>query len=320
MGPTQFILLIALAALLGTWGLVQLVIAFLDRDKTKIQNRLASEWRANVQALANQSIRLNPEFNSLPKWMGDSPFFRNLQRDLTTAYSTARLTPFLCICGIIGLLAFMFISLAFESLLAGLIAGAGVAYLPVLFIHSRKTRRQHLLADQLPEALDFLCRILKAGHSFSTGLQMMGEELPQPIGGEFRRCYDQHSLGQSLEEALREMIGRIDSPDFAFFVTAVLIQRQTGGDLSEVLSNISTMIRARIRLHHRVKALTAEGRLTGYILFAFPAVLFAISYFLNPQYSSVLINTDAGKMLLAAAVGLQFTGLFAIRKIVNVRP
>src|SRR5207237_3402322 len=135
-------------------------------------------------------------------------------------------------------------------------------------------------------------------HSLSTGLSMMGEELPQPLSGEFRRCYDQHSLGQPLDECMREMARRIESTDFAFFVTAVLIQRQTGGDLSEVLGNISEMIRQRIHLQQHVKAKTAEGRFTGYLLSAFPAVMFVIAYALNPDYAGVLIRTNTGLMLL----------------------
>jgi len=145
-------------------------------------------------------------------------------------------------------------------------AGVGVGILPILYMNNRRGSRQKRLSMQLPEALDFLTRVLRAGHSLSTGLQMMGDELPDPIASEFRRAYAQHSLGQSLEDSMREMAKRIESSDFAFFVTAVLIQRQTGGDLSEVLQNISGMVRQRIRLISHVKAITAEGRLTSYVL------------------------------------------------------
>ncbi len=210
-------------------------------------------------------------------------------------------------------------AMAMDSLLVGLAAGAGGFYLPVMWLNRKRSHRQRLLAEQLPEALEFLSRVLKAGHGLSAGIQMMGEELPQPIAAEFRKCFDQHSLGQPIEQALRETANRIESNDFAFFVTAVLIQRQTGGDLSEVLSNISSMVRGRIRLQQHVKAITAEGRMTGYILVVFPAILFAVSYFLNPSYASVLLNTDIGRMLLGAAVVLQLLGLFVIRKIVTVK-
>jgi tight adherence protein B len=168
------------------------------------------------------------------------------------------------------------------------------------------------------QALDFLSRILRAGHSLSTGLQMMAEELPQPLANEFRRAYDQHSLGQTMEDCLKDMSTRIESTDFAFFVTAVLIQRQTGGDLSEVLGNISDMIRGRIRLQNHVKAKTAEGRFTGYILTAFPAVMFFVSYSLNPDYASVLLH-GKGLMLLGVAFGFQMMGLYCIKKITTVR-
>ena len=161
--------------------------------------------------------------------------------------------------------------------------------------------------------------MLKAGHSFSTGLQMMADELPQPLGGEFRRAYDQHSLGLSMEDSLKDMAARIESTDFAFFVTATLIQRQTGGDLSEVLNNISGMIRQRIRLAQNVKAKTAEGRFTGYILSAFPAVMFVLASILNPDYTAVLWKTTEGMVMLSVAFGLMLMGLFVIKKITTVR-
>jgi tight adherence protein B len=173
--------------------------------------------------------------------------------------------------------------------------------------------------DQLPEALDFLARILRAGHSLATALQMAAEELPDPLASEFRRCYDQHSLGQNLEDTLKEAAQRVDTPDFAFFVTAVLIQRQTGGDLAEVLTNIGGMSRSRIRLQQHVKAITAEGRLVGYILLALPFVFFVVLYAINPAYAGVLLTTDVGQYLVMIAVILQVLGLISIRMIVNVR-
>src|SRR6185369_4677416 len=123
------------------------------------------------------------------------------------------------------------------------------------------------------------------------------------------RCYDQHSLGQPLEDSLREMARRIESSDFAFFVTAVLIQRTTGGDLSQVLGNISGMIRQRIRLQQYVKAKTAEGRFTGYILVAFPILMFFIAYTMNPDYGKVLLHTSSGLTMLGVAVTLVILGL-----------
>ena len=206
-----------------------------------------------------------------------------------------------------------------DSAIIGALAGLAAAYIPFFVINSRRAKRQKMIADQIPESLDFLSRILRAGHSLTTGLQMMGEELAQPIASEFRRCYGQHSLGSSLEDCLKDMATRIESTDFAFFITAVLIQRQTGGDLSEVLTNISGMIRQRIRLQAHVKAKTAEGRFTGYILAGFPAVMFVVAWVMNPAYAGVLLHTSKGMMMLSTAFGLQMLGLWAIRKLTTVK-
>jgi tight adherence protein B len=175
------------------------------------------------------------------------------------------------------------------------------------------------MARQLPDALDFLARILQAGHSLATGLQMMAEELPQPLAGEFRRCYDQHCLGQPLEECMKDMAARVDSAEFTFFVTAVLIQRQTGGDLSQVLHNISHTIRQRVRLQQQVRVRTAEGRLSGYVLVAFPVVMFVLVYAMNADYGRVLLHTPTGLKLLGVALGLELAGLVAIRRITSLK-
>jgi tight adherence protein B len=235
------------------------------------------------------------------------------------AYPDKSLGKFLTSAGIYGVAFGGLTLLITASFAVGVLAGLAGAYFPFMLLSMKANKRQRQIALQLPEALDFLTRILRAGHSLSTGLQMMGEELAQPLAGEFRRAYEQHSLGVSMEDSLRETAARIESSDFAFFVTAVLIQRQTGGDLSEVLKNISAMIRGRVRLAQHVKAKTAEGRFTGYVLVAFPAVMFFLSYYMNPGYAGVLLHDPDGRMLLGVAVGLQMFGLFAIKKITTVK-
>jgi tight adherence protein B len=126
-------------------------------------------------------------------------------------------------------------------------------------------------------------------------------------------------VGQPLEDCLKEISQRVDSPDVAFLITAILIQRQTGGDLSVVLNNISDMVRQRVRLAQQVRAKTAEGRFTGYILVAFPVVMFFLTYCLNPKYADSLLHTSQGQKLLFVAIGLEFAGLFGIRKVTQVK-
>jgi tight adherence protein B len=246
-------------------------------------------------------------------------FLHTLHLRLAQAYPETTLVRFLAIAASGAIFTFTLMLLLTTSVFPALLAGAGAAYLPFFLLGARRSRRQKALASQLPEALDFLSRALKAGHSLSTGLQMMADELPKPLSEEFRQCYDQHSLGQSLDDSLKDMSSRIESTDFAFFVTAVLIQRQTGGDLSEVLRNISGMIRQRVRLQQQVKAKTAEGRFTGYIMVGFPVIMFFIASTLNPEYAQILLHTTAGLKMLGFAFLLQVLGLLSIRKITTVK-
>ncbi|WP_428936835.1 type II secretion system F family protein [Fontivita pretiosa] len=313
-------ILAAAAVMLLVWGGTQALASLTDAQKRKLKQRLSTGGRLDdASAIAQRNILMQQqELDGMSAALLRISLFERLNRLLVHAYPDVTLGRFLLVVAGIAVGMFLLCLLISGSILVSAVAGGIGIYAPCVVLSSKRARRQRLLADQLPEALDFLGRILKAGHSLSTGIQMMGEELPQPLAGEFRRAYDQHSLGQPMEQVLREMAKRIESTDFAFFVTATLIQRQTGGDLSEVLGNISDMIRQRIRLQQHVKAKTAEGRLTGYILTAFPAVMFVIAYVLNPEYAGVLIHTGTGLMLLGVAFGLQLLGLYFIKKITTV--
>lgn len=305
---------------LFVWGIICLIQALTDGEKKKLQERLGGDDHPAVGFDARRSIVIaQMESSGLPPALIRLKIFQTLQKLVTQAFPEWSAVKFLVID--VGMLFCLFLGgwIIGDSIIIGLIAGAIGAYIPFFVMLSRRNKRQRTIADQIPEALDFLSRILRAGHSLTTGLQMMGEELPKPIGAEFGRAYDQHSLGQPLEDCLKTASTRIESTDFAFFVTAVLIQRQTGGDLSEVLTNISGMIRQRIRLQQHVKAKTAEGRFTGYILVAFPAVMFFLAWSLNPAYAGVLLHTTKGMELLGTAFGLQMLGLICIRKLTTVK-
>jgi tight adherence protein B len=316
---------IVVAATVATlaWAAVALVGGAGRGQRRKLKKRLSVEGRDELApgggGGAGRSILVQLEVRGVPALLARRPFVQALNRRLLQAYPDRTLGRFLWTCAGFAV-GFGGVTLAFTAsfVVATLTFLAG-GYLPVLLLNRRANARQRQIALQIPEALDFLTRVLKAGHSLSTGLQMLGDELPQPLAGEFRKAYDQHSLGVGLEEALRETAARIESSDFAFFVTAVLIQRQTGGDLSEVLRNIGSMIRGRIRLSQHVSAKTAEGRFTGYVLVAFPAVMFLLSYYMNPGYAGLLVSDPTGRMLLGTAVGLQLLGLFTIRKITTVK-
>lgn len=191
--------------------------------------------------------------------------------------------------------------------------------IPFLWLKMRKNKRIKMFTMQMPEALELTGRALRAGHGLASGLNCVAEEMPPPISQEFGRVYEEQNLGIPLEEALRGLADRVPSMDVKFFVTAVVIQRATGGDLAEVLDKISHLIRERFQIMGQVAALTAEGRLSGILLMALPPGLMAVIHVLNPTYLRPLFDTPMGTKMLAAAAVMQLIGAVAIKKIVTIK-
>ena len=315
-----FLLMLAAAAGIGGFVIVQIVFAITRGDKDRVKARLAANRQTDDGGGQRRSIVLPKAYETTAADLfAEATAFRKLKRKLEQIWPDTSVSRFLSIIAIMAAGAFIGVAWLTQSLAAGVLTGMIVAPIPLLVLNMKHNKRQKVIDDELPDSLDFITRILRAGHSLATAFQMAGDELPDPLGTEFRRCYDQHSLGQPLEHVMKDMAQRVDVPDFAFFVTAVLIQRQTGGDLAEVLKNISGMVRQRIRLQQHVKAITAEGRLVGMILLALPIIFFCILYVLNPGYASVLLTTSEGRLLVGVGLTLQILGYFTIRKIVSVQ-
>ncbi len=199
------------------------------------------------------------------------------------------------------------------------ILGAVLGFLPPMWLLWRRKRRLKQFAAQLPDALEMIARGLRSGQSLGFGFHCVAEEMSDPISGEFQRAFEEQNLGIPLEETLRDLAERVPNLDLKFFVTAVVLQRQTGGDLAEILDKIGVLIRDRFRIWGQVQALTGEGRLSGTVLLALPFVLFFAVYQLNPEYLMVLFDDPMGKQMLAAAIVMQVIGALVIRKIVNIQ-
>ena len=199
------------------------------------------------------------------------------------------------------------------------VAAAAVALLiPVGILRFMRTRRMRKFEEQFPEALDLLSRALKAGHAFTTGIDMVATELPDPVGPEFRLLYDQQNFGMPMPDALKTMADRIDVLDARFFITAVLIQRESGGNLSEVLDNLSGVIRERFRVKRQMRVISAHGRITGWILVGLPPTLALVLMSVNPEHRRTMFGDPLGIQMMVAAAILQIIGTLIIRKIVNV--
>ncbi|MFN3189669.1 MAG: type II secretion system F family protein [Aureliella sp.] len=191
--------------------------------------------------------------------------------------------------------------------------------LPIFWLMFKRSRRMAKFNAQLPEALELLSRSLRAGHSLAAGFGLVGGEMQDPIAKEFGRAFEEQNLGITLDEALQDMTVRVPNMDLRFFATAVLLQRQTGGDLAEILDKIGSLIRERFKLAGQIQALTGEGRLSGIVLLALPPVLLGVMLYLNYDYAMVLFRDPTGRQLMAVAIVLQFVGALVIRKIINVK-
>ncbi len=200
-----------------------------------------------------------------------------------------------------------------------LLVGSGIFFLPILYLIWKRKRRIKKLVEQLPEVFDLMCQALKAGHSLASAIQLISQQMPNPIAGEFARVFHEQNLGLTVEDALMNMTKRVDQMDVRFFVTAVLIQRQTGGDLAEVLEKIGKVIRDRIQLFGVVRALTAEGRLSGWVLLLLPVLVFIAMMFVNPVYAAELTDTENGRIMLGIAIAMDLMGMAMIKKIVSIK-
>jgi tight adherence protein B len=208
--------------------------------------------------------------------------------------------------------------LFFPQPLAAVGAGLFGAVCPTLWLMHRRTSRLKKFEEMFPEALDLLSRAIRAGHAFQTAMGMVADELPDPVGPEFRKTFDQQNYGLPLRDALNEMAERITLLDVKFFVTAVAIQRDTGGNLSEILDNLGHVVRERFKIRRQVRVHTAHGRFTGYVLLALPAALAVALSFINPEHMRTLFREPMGQMMLMGAIVMQTIGFIWIRQVIKI--
>jgi tight adherence protein B len=221
------------------------------------------------------------------------------------------------------LLAFLAALFAFSLLpmpwLFSLVIAAVVALLPYLYITRAKSKRLDRIEQQLPDAMDLMGRALRAGHAFPTSLKMVGDEMSDPIAAEFRIAFDEVNFGIAMPEALMNLATRVPSTDLRYFVIAVLIQRETGGNLSELLASISTIIRDRLKLMGQVRVLSAEGRMSAWVLGLLPFGAALMIQLTNPKFLEILYTDPGGRKMLAAVAVMMILGVLAMRKIINIR-
>lgn len=194
-----------------------------------------------------------------------------------------------------------------------------LAALPILYVLRARTKRMLRLETQLPDAIDLMARAMRAGHAFPNALKMVGDEMPDPIGGEFRTLFDEINYGVKLEDALLNLLERVPSTDLQYFVVALLIQRETGGNLAELMDNISAIVRARLKLMGEIRTLSAEGRLSAWILSLLPFATALLINLVNPRFMKVLWTDPTGLMLIYVALFMMAFGIWWMTRIIKIR-
>jgi tight adherence protein B len=200
-----------------------------------------------------------------------------------------------------------------------LLVGLGLFAIPNTYVDVKRRLRVKRFLNHFPDALEMFARSLRAGHSFTGAIQLVGQEMPDPVGPEFRKVFDEQNLGIPLRQALIGMTDRVDTLDVKFFVTAILVQRETGGNLAEIIDKISYVIRERFRVQGQLKIFTAQARMSGFILALLPIGIAVMIGILNPEYLKPLWLERTGRIMIAVAVILQILGMLAIRKIIRIK-
>jgi tight adherence protein B len=215
-------------------------------------------------------------------------------------------------------LVFLLLNLLTGALLTSLVLALGAATIPYFYVKYKAAKRMRRFEELFPEAISLIVRALRAGHAFTTGLAMVAEEMADPVGPEFRLVYDHQNFGMPVEDALTAFARRIPLLDVRFFVTAVLTQREAGGNLAEILENLASVIQDRFKVKRQVRVITAHARMTGGLLAALPPVVAAVLLVVAPEHMAVLWTDPLGIRMVIIAIVLQIAGALIVRKIVDI--
>jgi len=309
---------VVLAIVLGLYW--AFVLRLEQSDDAALRRRLKPEGAAPVPKqfrILKPTERLS-DVQGLNRFLGRMGISGRLQRNITQAGLSMTVGSLVLSSGCAGLGAYVIVKLLTLSSLFGLVAGLIAMMFPFMYVSYMKNKRLRKFEEQFPEAIDLIGRALRAGHAFTTGLAMAAEEIPKPVGEEFKLLYDRQNFGMPLPEAMKAFAARIPIIDARFFVTAVLTQRETGGNLGEVLDNLASVIRDRFRVKRQIRVLTAHGRITGWILAAMPPALAGAMMLTTPSHLKMMINDPLGVQMIIGALVLQVIGTLIIRKLVDI--
>ncbi|MFT5302657.1 MAG: tight adherence protein B [Mariniblastus sp.] len=312
------------AIAVGIGGMIFAVSLMFQGSQNTIEDRLELLTQNGGRGAAKQEAKsaslLRSPLDEAPNAIEEfvKKFF-NLRTFLESTGTQVTVSKFVMMTAgfavVAGALAFVF--LPWKSLVP--VLALAFAALPLMALSWLKKRRLNKFGGQLPGALDLMSQALRAGQSLPAGIQLVGNQMSEPLGPEFHKAFEQQNLGMNLSDSLLAMTERVPNLDLRFFCTAVILQRQTGGDLAEILDKISHLIRERFQIRGQIQALTGEGRISGIVLLGLPPILFGVMLKLNYDYVMMLFTDPLGQKMLMGAVFLQFVGAFSIKKIIDIK-
>lgn len=288
----------------------------------RIESRLralSAGGQVNAERLSILKKRLLSDKPALQRWLMSVPRIGALDRLLEQSGSSWSVAQLLGYCALVALCAVALIPLLPIPVPLVLAGAAAIGVMPILHVMRLRIKRLKQMERQLPDAVDMIARALRAGHSFAGALGMVGQEMKAPIGPEFRTTFEEINYGVALDEAMTNLAIRVPVADLRYFVIAVLIQRESGGNLAEILDTIGTMVRERLKLFDKIRVLSAEGRLSAWILGLLPFCTAGLILVVNPGFMKVLWEDPIGWRMIGAALTSMFFGVLWMRKIIRIR-
>ncbi len=289
-------------------------------DRNKIRNRLRALSVKDAtdvsDILRKRSLSEVPGLNRI---LSSLPVAKQLDRLLEQANVQYPLGFFVLLTLVLASAGFLGTSFATRNPGISLIVGGILGAIPFYYVCSKKKRRMNKLESQLPDGLELIGRALRAGHAFSSGLRLTADEFDDPLGTEFGKTLDEINFGVSVPDALKNLAGRVDSQDLRYFIVSVIIQREAGGNLAEIMDKIGHIIRERFKLRGKIRVLSAEGRMTAIILAALPFLVIIALHFMNPNYIHTLLTEPSGKIISAVAALMMVVGILVMKKLIRVK-
>ena len=323
MGFLTLAIVVWLAALAG-WYMISKYYKSSDADKVK--QRLMGVGKTRAKAKENKDgqsvIQTQQGGNKLAQLLVEKyqlgPRMKLFLEQAGLRWTPARLVHLSAVAFVIGFVfAWVILPAAIPRPLAFL-AGLAAAPAPFVYVWMQRRKRLKNFEALFPETLEFISRSMRAGHAFSVSLEMIHREFAEPVAGEFRRTFEEVNLGLPIEVALQSLAKRVPSLDVHFFVSAVLLQKRTGGNLAEILDKLAYVIRERFKLRGRIRAVSAHGRMTATSLSCIPIAVAILMFYTNPDYVKFFFNDDVGNIMMGVAIALQLVGYVIMKKIVNI--